>query len=72
MPCAASSRPRPVSEHGSRRGVVHAYPTERLLAFRAVPPAEKLRWLEEMRAFLERFLTPERKALMDRFRRGDL
>lgn len=61
-----------MDERDSRRGVVHAYPIERLLSFRAVPPAEKLRWLEDMRAFLERFLTPERKAIMERFRRGDL
>ncbi len=55
-----------------RRGVTHAYPLDRLLAFRAMPAADKLRWLEETRLFLDRFLTPERKALMDRFRRGDL
>jgi hypothetical protein len=52
--------------------VTHAYPLERLLAFRAIPAADKLRWLEETRQFLDRFLTPERKALMDRFRRGEL
>ena len=55
-----------------RRGVTHAYPLERLLAFRAMPAVDKLRWLEETRQFLNRFLTPERKALMDRFRRGEL
>ena len=55
-----------------RRGVTHAYPLEQLLAFRAVAAADKLRWLEEMRQFLDRFLTPERKAVMDRFRRGEL
>ena len=55
-----------------RRGVTHAYPLERLPAFRAMPAADKLRWLEETRQFLDRFLTPERKALMNRFRRGEL
>lgn len=55
-----------------RRGVTHAYPLDRLLAFRAIPAADKLRWLEETRQFLDRFLTPERKALMARFRRGEL
>ena len=55
-----------------RRGVAHAYPTEKLLAFQAVPAADKLRWLEEMRRFLDRLLTPERKAVLDRFRRGEL
>ena len=61
-----------MSDPPLRRGVTHAYPLERLLAFRAVPAADKLRWLEEMRQFLDRFLTPERKVVMDRFRRGEL
>jgi len=45
---------------------------EKLLAFRAVPVPDKLRWLEAMRQFLERFLTPERARILHRFRRGDL
>ncbi|HUG38727.1 MAG TPA: hypothetical protein VML54_17345 [Candidatus Limnocylindrales bacterium] len=61
-----------MSDPPLRRGVTHAYPVERLLAFRAVPAADKLRWLEEMRQFLDRFLTPERKVFMDRFRRGEI
>jgi hypothetical protein len=61
-----------VSKPPPRRGFSHAYPTEKLLAFRAVPAVDKLRWLEEMRQFLERFLTPETKRRLDRFRRGDL
>lgn len=56
----------------AERGYRHHYTTEQLRAFRAVPAAEKLRWLEELRRFCERFLTPERRALRDRFRRGDL
>lgn len=71
MPCAASSRPR-VSEPDTPRGITHAYSTEQLLAFRAVPAVDKLRWLEEMRQFVERFVTAERRTLMARFRRGDL
>lgn len=71
-PSGGSWTPSPVSERPGRRGFTHAYPTEKLLAFRAVPAADKLRWLEEMRQFLERFLTPDRKRVMDRFRRGDL
>ena len=54
------------------RGVTHVYTDEQLLRFRAVPYADKLRWLEEMRLLLDRFLTPERKVMLDRFRRGDL
>ena len=70
-PCAVCWRPR-ASDPVLRRGVTHAYPLERLLAFRAMPAADKLWWLEETRQFLDRFLTPERRALMDRFRRGEL
>jgi hypothetical protein len=55
-----------------RSGVKHAYPLEKLLAFRDVPAADKLRWLQEMREFCDRFLTPERKALLARFRKGEL
>jgi hypothetical protein len=54
-----------------RRGVTHAHPLAQLLAFRAVAAADKLRWLEEIRQFLDRFPTPERKAVMARFRRGE-
>ena len=54
------------------RGVVHRYPIEKLREFRAVPAEEKLRWLEEMRCFLERALTPEKLDAMQRFRRGEL
>ena len=59
-------------EAPARRGFTHAHPTHKLLAFREVPAADKLGWLEEMRQFLDRFLTPERKLVLDRFRRGDL
>ena len=56
----------------AKRGYTHAYTIEQLRAFRAVPAEEKLRWLESMRRFLERSLTPEKLEIMQRFRRGDL
>jgi hypothetical protein len=55
-----------------RRGFTHAYTLEQLRAFRAVPAADKLRWLESMRRFLQRALTPEKIEIMQRFRRGEL
>ena len=61
-----------MSEPVRKRGFTHAYTTEQLLAFRAIPAVEKLRWLEAMRCFLERSLTPEKLEIMQRFRRGDL
>lgn len=54
------------------RGVTHAYTIEQLRSFRAVPAEDKLRWLEAMRSFLERSLTPEKLEIMERFRRGEL
>ncbi len=54
------------------RGVAHHYTTDQLLAFRDVPAADKLRWLEEMKRFLERFQSEEQRETMQRFRRGDL
>lgn len=55
-----------------KRGFSHAYSIEQLRSFRDVPAADKLRWLESMRRFLERSLTPEKIEIMNRFRRGDL
>ena len=55
-----------------KRGFSHAYSIEQLRAFRDVPAVDKLRWLESMRRFLERSLTPEKIEIMQRFRRGDL
>ncbi|MEJ7599859.1 MAG: hypothetical protein WKG01_18280 [Kofleriaceae bacterium] len=55
-----------------KRGYSHAYSIEQLRAFRDVPAEDKLRWLEGMRRFLERSLTPEKIEIMHRFRRGDL
>ena len=54
------------------KGYAHAYTIEQLRAFRDVPAEAKLRWLEGMRRFLERSLTPEKLEIMRRFRRGEL
>jgi hypothetical protein len=39
--------------------------------FRAIPAADKLRWPGAMRRFLDRCLTPERRAVIERLRRGE-
>ncbi len=61
-----------MAEPEKRGGVVHHYGLEQLLEFRAVPAADKLAWLEEMRQLLCKALTPEKIALLERFRSGDL
>ena len=41
-----------MGEARASREVTHHYPIDRLLAFRAGPAADTLRWLAEMGAFL--------------------
>ncbi len=61
-----------MADPSRKRGCTHVYSIEQLRAFRDVPAVDKLRWLEGMRRFLERSLTPEKIEIMRRFRRGDL
>lgn len=61
-----------MTDRVQNRGVRHRHGIEKLRAFRAVPAADKLRWLEEVRAFVERFQTPQARRAMERFRRGEL
>lgn len=56
----------------ARKGYSHAYTIEQLRSFRDVSAEDKLRWLEGMRRFLERSLTPEKLEIMFRIRRGEL
>ncbi len=57
--------------HGPVRGVQHYQSTEELLAFAAIPPLEKLRWLESVRRLMNQ-LPPETQAILQKFRRGEL
>lgn len=68
--CDACWRSNAVAE--STKGIVHVFTIEQLRTFRDVPALAKLEWLESMRRFLERALTPERIEAMARFRRGEL
>jgi hypothetical protein len=57
----------PTNKHEARRGVWHAKSTDELLAFRAIPAAEKLRWLEVVRQTLN-VMPAELQAKIQRFR----
>ncbi len=61
-----------MSDPAKNRGYTHAFTIDQLRTFRDVPAIEKLRWLESMRRFLEKSLTPEKLEIMLRFRRGEL
>jgi len=54
------------------RGFRHHHTDEELRRWAAVPAKAKLRWLDEANAFLRRFMRPEAKAAMEKFRRGEL
>jgi len=45
---------------------------EQIRRWRAVPPAAKLQWLEDANRLLWLALTPQAKAIRERFRRGEL
>ncbi|MBK8479676.1 MAG: hypothetical protein IPL40_00645 [Proteobacteria bacterium] len=61
-----------ISAYRPAEGFVHSYTLDQLRTFKGVPAADKLRWLEEMRDLLERYQTPQARALMQRFRQGVL
>ena len=45
---------------------------EQIRRWQALPPEVKLQWLEDANRFLHRALTPQAKAIRERFRRGEL
>lgn len=55
-----------------RRGVAHTASRARLLAFSRIPDEDKLRWLEEMRRFVDKFTTARQRKIRIRFRRGEI
>ena len=55
-----------------RGGVYHYHSDAELRRFRALTTQQKLEWLEAMRTLLARFQPPRQRAIMDRFRRGEL
>ncbi len=59
----------PTDSISSRRGVWHAKPIEELLAFKAIPAEEKLRWLESVRQTLNA-LPAKQQETIRRFRLG--
>lgn len=61
-----------MADRGKPGGVTHHYTIEQLVAFRDVPAADKLAWLEEKKELLAKTLTPEKLALLERFHRGDV
>ncbi len=54
------------------RGYKHFHTDEALARWAQMPLKQKLRWLDEANAFLRRFMSPEARAIMEQFRRGEL
>lgn len=55
-----------------RGGFAYRVTDEQIQRWRALPPEEKLQWLEDANRFLAAALTPAARAIQERFRRGDL
>ena len=53
------------------RGFSYHVTDEQIVRWRALPPEEKLQWLEDANRFLTVALTPPR-GIGERFRRGDV
>jgi hypothetical protein len=55
-----------------RGGFSYRVTDEQIQRWRALPPEEKLQWLEDANRFLAVALTPAARAIQERFRRGTL
>jgi hypothetical protein len=55
-----------------RGGFSYRVTDEHIQRWRALPPEEKLQWLEDANRFLAVALTPAARAIQERFRRGTL
>lgn len=53
-----------------KRGFRYVVSREEIRRFRALTPKEKLDWLEEANAFIDKFLPETSRRLHDKFRRG--
>ena len=60
----------PVPE--SRKGYRYHVTEEQVRRYSALSPREKLEWLEEVNAFVDRFLPEEGRRFQRMFRRGEI
>jgi hypothetical protein len=60
------------AEPKKRGGFSYRVTDEQILRWRALPPEEKLQWLEDANRFLAVALTPAARTIQERFRRGNL
>ncbi len=55
-----------------RKGFEHYPGTEVLKKYARLSAKQKLEWLEEINRFLWKALSPEKKRLVEKFRRGEI
>lgn len=53
-------------------GFSYVVTDEQIRAWKALPAKDKLDWLEQANQFINKALTPERRQIMERFRRGEI
>jgi hypothetical protein len=55
-----------------RKGFSYTVSDEQIRKWRALSAEQKLEWLEQANAFINQALTPKRRAIMEKFRKGEI
>jgi hypothetical protein len=69
------SRMTDLSDSGTKRtgkGYYYVVTEEKIKWWQSIPPEQKLEWLEEANNFLAEALSPEKRRVMELFRKGEI
>ncbi len=58
--------------HRPDKGFYYVVTEEKIRWWRAVPPAQKLEWLEQANSFLRKTLSPDKQRILELFRKGNV
>ena len=61
-----------MDSNNAKKGFSYYVSREQIEAFRKLPVEERLRWLEEAREFMIRFMPPRNWEILQKFRRGEI
>ncbi|MEE8168381.1 MAG: hypothetical protein V3T58_05870 [Candidatus Hydrothermarchaeales archaeon] len=56
----------------AKKGFYYEVSDEKLKKWAAVPPSEKLEWLEEINTFIFKFTGKKQKEIISKFRKGEI
>ena len=61
-----------VGSNKKRGGFSYHYTAEQIQAFQKLSIEQRLKWIEEMNAFLYKFRSAQSKEICEKFRRGEI